>query len=198
MVPNSVTEEIVALTEDTLGGLALGMSGVSWRQVPQGDYVCGLVISFIRTHFILLELAIKSDLIEAATLARKQLELLARLHELTGEVDRAKVGKTPNVREIRSEVRRLYGQYSEVAHSSDPRHLELLGFAEGQPGGWKSLYPKYGRNTLVTIHNAVHIHLEFALWVSEYFPTYDLPIRDPKFGAMANRIAELMPTMIVD
>ncbi len=194
MVADSPAEEITAFVEDMLAGIGLGLSGVSWRHVPEGKYVSDLVVSFIRTHFIVFDLLIASELIESTTLLRKQLELVSRLNELTdGEVPSSRlVGRVPNVRNVRSNAGGLYGTFSGVAHSSDPKHLELLGSSEALATGWTSLYPKYGSNTLVAVHNYAHVALEFVYWAIEFFPRHDLPLRDPKLGGMAARVVERM------
>jgi hypothetical protein len=41
-----------------------------------------LVTSYVRTHFIVTDLILNGDLVEAVTLIRKQLESVARLNEL--------------------------------------------------------------------------------------------------------------------
>ena len=46
------------------------------------QYKLLLVVSFMRTHYVVNELIIYSELIEAATLMRKQLELIARMEEI--------------------------------------------------------------------------------------------------------------------
>ena len=46
------------------------------------QYKLLLVVSFMRTHYVVNELIIYSEIIEAATLMRKQLELIARMEEI--------------------------------------------------------------------------------------------------------------------
>jgi len=46
------------------------------------QYKLLLVVSFMRTHYVVNELIIYSEIIEASTLMRKQLELIARLKEI--------------------------------------------------------------------------------------------------------------------
>jgi hypothetical protein len=45
------------------------------------SYQIGLVTSYVRTHFIVTDLILNGDLVEAVTLIRKQLESVARLNE---------------------------------------------------------------------------------------------------------------------
>lgn len=52
------------------------------------QYQALLLGSFMRTHYVLYELILLSSNIEAATLARKQIELISRIKELdTKDVD---------------------------------------------------------------------------------------------------------------
>lgn len=46
------------------------------------QYKLLLIISFMRTHYVINELITYSEIIEASTLMRKQLELIARLKEI--------------------------------------------------------------------------------------------------------------------
>ena len=46
------------------------------------QYKLLLVVSFMRAHYVVNELIIYSEIIEASTLMRKQLELIARLKEI--------------------------------------------------------------------------------------------------------------------
>jgi hypothetical protein len=46
------------------------------------SYQIGVVTSYVRTHFIVTDLILNGDLVEAVILIRKQLESVARLNEL--------------------------------------------------------------------------------------------------------------------
>ena len=75
--------QLLAAGNEYLAGCMLSLSGKDFRQVPHGLYASDLIISFTRTYFIAIDLLGQGELIEAAVLARKQMELLARLHELS-------------------------------------------------------------------------------------------------------------------
>ncbi len=87
----------------------------------------GLVTSYVRTHFIVTDLILNGDLVEAVTLIRKQLESVARLNELDQRPLHKLEGKTPNIRMFFEHGGgEMYGHLSEVAHFSKPRVSELM------------------------------------------------------------------------
>jgi hypothetical protein len=125
--------QLVAAANEYLACCMLSLSGKDFRQVPHGSYVSGLIVSYVRTHFITIDFLGQGELIEAAVLSRKQMELLARLHELSanGCLENL-IRRTPNVRILTTKLRRLYSDYSEIAHSANPIHLEQLGQIEDE------------------------------------------------------------------
>ena len=109
----------------------LALSGQDMRSIPNGLYIVDLVVSFTRTHFVTIDLIVCSELIDGATLLRKQFELLARLNQLQAtETVEHLINRTPNLSSLRTQVKTLYGDYSQVAHSSAPQSLQLLGREE--------------------------------------------------------------------
>ena len=85
------------------------------------------MISYVRTHFIVTDLILNGDLVEAVTLIRKQLESVARLNELDQRPLHKLEGKTPNIRMFFEHGGgEMYGHLSEVAHFSKPRVSELM------------------------------------------------------------------------
>lgn len=147
-------------------------SGQMWpRQGKEGEYSAGLVVSFIRTQFMVVKCAEESHLIEGSTLLRKQLEVVARLNEIDnseGTLDKL-LKNTPHLGALKSKVRRLHGSYSEIAHSSEPDHFQLLGYgAKDEHQHYISMYPKFSRNSYVLLHNAGHVFIEFWAWLQNY------------------------------
>jgi hypothetical protein len=61
------------------------------------SYQIGVTTSFVETHFIVTDLIPNGDLVEAVTLIRKQLESLARLHELDSRPLEKLHGRTRNI-----------------------------------------------------------------------------------------------------
>ena len=93
------------------------------------SYQLALLSSFVRTHFIINDHILNSDLVEASILTRKQLESLTRLHELDTKIVDKLTGKTPNVQNVlKGPGKQLYPHLSSIAHFADPvsyTHLTL-------------------------------------------------------------------------
>lgn len=147
-------------------------SGKAWPdQTEAGLYSGGLVVSFIRTHFIVVKCAEQSHLIEGTTLLRKQVELLARLNEIDSSEDTFDklIKKTPHMRALAPGIKNLYGLYSEIAHSSTPDHFHLMGYGEkDEHKGYTSVYPKFSRNSYVLLSNAAQVLIGFWVWLENY------------------------------
>lgn len=159
--------QLLAVSNEYLAGCMLNLSGKDFGQVPHGLYACDLIVSFTRTYFIAIDLIRQGELIEAAVLVRKQIELLARLHELSANNDLdAMIRKTPNVKSLTTKLRKLYSSYSEVAHSADPIHLQQLGRIEDERHIWTSVYPQYSENAAITFQHILLSLAEFHGWAS--------------------------------
>jgi len=65
------------------------------NEVTLTKYQHALLASFVRSTVISVELIVKSELVEAVTILRKQVELLARLYELENKEFESLSGKTP-------------------------------------------------------------------------------------------------------
>lgn len=149
----------------SIAELAYGLSGRTWNHVNNARYYSGLMVSYLRTHMTVMDMALTSEVSDGTTLLRKQLELVARLRELD-HVDDAStlLGKVPNLRHLRTNARSLYGGYSEVAHVSAIQVFELLGRGDGDNSGFTSIHPKFTTNSLILLQNAAVIHVEFLDW----------------------------------
>lgn len=128
------------------------------------NYTKSLLASFVRTAFVSIDLIESSELIEATALNRKQIELLARLHELDSKSYESLSGKTPNVKHLLSKVKNLYSIYSESAHSATYAAHSLLGFYEGRERKHSLLFPEFTENTEIIFQNWLSIFFEFTLW----------------------------------
>jgi len=146
------------------------MSGKNVTHIKGGLYISKLVVSFVRTHFIAIDLALQGELVEAATLVRKQLELLARLNELikVEDVD-SLLKRTPNLSSLRTRVKALYGSYSEIAHSSTTGPLQLLGRTEVDGAVMTNLYPEYSDYALTCLQHIALCVFEYFLWADKFF-----------------------------
>lgn len=146
-----------------------GMSGRSWEAAPHAGYYVGLHTAYLRTQGLVLDLARDGEVLDGATLLRRQIEVIARLRELDETEDVSKLLKrTPNVSALKSRVRGLYGSYSEIAHSSVDYVFDLLASGEVGFEQWVSVYPKFSPNSHVLLQNAAMVHLEFLLWARDF------------------------------
>jgi hypothetical protein len=123
------------------------------------------------------DLLVQGELIEAATLLRKQMELVSRLNELGTAIDIEElIGRTPNIKHLREDLRRMYGEYSEVAHSSHPRSLQFLGTIEKDGREYTQLYPVFHENLHAGLSHLVLVTAEFFRWTTTFyqrnFPEY--------------------------
>ncbi|SDR10669.1 hypothetical protein [Pseudoxanthomonas sp. CF125] len=159
----SVANEYVATT-------MFLMSGKDVRSIPHGIYIAKLIVSFVRTHFIAVDLTIHSELVEAATLTRKQIELLARLNELRKvESVEGLLRRTPNLSSLQTQIKSLYGSYSEIAHSSALQPLELLGSVNAQDGSMTAVYPMFTEHAYTSLGHIAFSVLEYFLWADKFF-----------------------------
>jgi hypothetical protein len=170
---------LVKIINDYVAQVMFAGSGQSMSAITHAEYIGGLLVSFTRTHFIAIDLIVCSELIESATLLRKQFELIARLQELNvSEPVNNLLERTPNLRALKTEVRKLYGEYSRIAHSAHPEPLQLLGRIERQEGDYTALYPTFDENAYVALNHATACVVEYHSWAhpfcSQHYQTYDL------------------------
>jgi hypothetical protein len=134
------------------------------------SYQISLITSFVRSHFIINDMILNGDLIEAFTLIRKQLEALTRLHEIDNQPLLKLFKKTPDVIKLFGEgARMLYPTLSEIAHSASPRIGELLTvetFNDGRRG--PSLYPSYNIDTIGCYERHAYVSIYFIFWFMEF------------------------------
>jgi hypothetical protein len=146
------------------------MSGKDVRDIKHGLYIAKLIVSFVRTHFIAIDLTIHGELVESATLTRKQLELLARLNELrNAESVEGLLKRTPNLSSLQTRIKALYGSFSEIAHSSTLQPLELLGSVDAQEGSMTAVYPVFSEHAYTSLSHIAFCVLEYFLWADKFF-----------------------------
>lgn len=187
---------------EALADFSMRTSGKPWPlQTTEGGYSAGLVVSFIRTQFVVVRCAEESNLIEGTTLLRKQLEVLARLNEIdnAGGSLRKLLKKTPKLNALKSKVRKTYDSFSEVAHSSVPDHFHLLGAGEEERyRSYMSIYPKFSRNSYVLLHNTGHVFLEFWTWLESYNERHSAPWDLNEFKLSAGAALQVLAEWDVD
>jgi hypothetical protein len=164
--------ERIGLAGEIIASLALSLSGHDLTQISEGLYIGDLVVSFCRTHFIVAQHVLQVELIEAKTLLRKQLELLARLHEISKGLHSA---KTPHVKHLPYRIRILYDDYSGTAHSSKPDHMILLGRTHEDANTYTPLYPMFDRNACVAGQHLCLISLEFCDYLTRLYEECSIP-----------------------
>lgn len=174
--PNAL--RLVEVLNEYVATTMFTMSGKDVRGIKHGIYIAKLIVSFVRTHFIATDLVIQGELVEGATLIRKQFELLARLNELlkVESVD-SLLKRTPNLSNLRTQMKSLYGSYSEIAHSSALDPLQLLGSVEVGEGSMTAVYPVFSEHAYISLSHIALCVFEYFLWADEFFaeniPEYD-------------------------
>lgn len=130
-------------------------------------YRLKLIVSFIRTHYVISDLVKYSENIEAVVLLRKQLELLGRFKELEKQPSKSLYGKTPNIKHIEN-CGELYGVLSEISHSAKEETLSLLGEYVSDDAVSYSLLPVFTKHTITTFSNYINLFCRFAAEMLTY------------------------------
>ncbi|NOT94354.1 hypothetical protein [Ferruginibacter sp.] len=129
-----------------------------------------LAISFVRTHFIINDMIMYGDLIEAFTLIRKNFESVTRLHEIDDKPLLKLLKKTPNVINIFKEGgKQLYPTLSEIAHFGTPSVGELLtvnSHDDGRVG--PSLHPAFNVDALGCYDRHAYVSIYFVFWLIQF------------------------------
>jgi hypothetical protein len=129
------------------------------------SYQISLSTSLIRTHYIISDLFMQGDLIEALTLIRKQYESLARLHEIDSKPLLKLHKKTPNVCNIFKKAgKQIYPRLSEVAHFGTPQVGEFLKVVEDGDLLGPSLIPAYHEYALACLDLNSFVAMHFLFW----------------------------------
>lgn len=129
------------------------------------SYQISLSTSFIRTHYLINDLFMQGDLIEAITLIRKQLESLTRLHEIDSKPLLKLHKKTPNVCNLFKKAgKQIYPHLSEVAHFSTPQVGEFLKMVEDGELLGPSLTPAYHKHALGCLDLNCFMAIHFLFW----------------------------------
>lgn len=166
------------LVDGQLGLLAKKMTSKVESTTPAISYQIGISASFIRTHFLVADFILNGDLVEAIVLIRKQLESLARLHELDSNPFQKLTGKVPNIQNVlKCGAGRMYGELSEVAHFSTPRVIKLLHVAERGELIGPSLLPVHTESGKACFDMEHFVVVYFIAWMVEklpgWYPGYD-------------------------
>ncbi|MGH2664838.1 hypothetical protein [Flavobacterium sp.] len=160
------------------------------------SYQISLAISFVRTHYIINDMIMHGDLIEAFTLIRKNFESVTRLHEIDKNPLLKLLKKTPNVINIfKDGGKQLYPTLSEIAHFGTPRVGELLTVNSHEDGRiGPSLHPDFNDDALGCYDRHAYVSIYFSFWLiqflkSVYGENYDHD-KDEKTFFIMTSIAE--------
>jgi hypothetical protein len=191
---NSKAADLLDAMSELVSATTLFLSGKDLSATSQRLYLSDLLVSFCRSHFIAADLVVHTELIEAATLIRKQMELMARVQELSKSMTIEELlRRTPNVRHLASQLRRLYDEYSRIAHSADPETLRLLGTTHSEGRSYTPVYPEFDPNAYVALNHLGWLCVEFdasttALY-AEWFPDVAPPQTADFFATIAEVLA---------
>jgi hypothetical protein len=160
------------------------------------SYQISLAISFVRTHFIINDMIMNGDLIEAFTLIRKNFESVTRLHEIDNNPLLKLLKKTPNVINIfKKGGKQLYPTLSEIAHFGTPDVGALLTVNSHEDGRiGPSLFPAYNVDALGCYDRHAYVSIYFSFWLIQFLKTlygekYDFDADEKIFYIMTS-IAE--------
>ncbi|QXE87366.1 hypothetical protein KP003_02865 [Geomonas nitrogeniifigens] len=158
--------------------LANRMGAKIEKITPEISYQVGVASSFIRTHFLAADFFMNGDLVESLLLIRKQLESLARLHELDSKPLQRLEGRVPNIQNVlQGGSGKMYGHLSEAAHFSRPRVAELLHVVENGDLIGPSLLPVFTERSFACLDMNCFVALYFLAWMVQklpaWYPGYD-------------------------
>lgn len=132
---------------------------------PEASYQIGLAASFTRSHYIVSSLLLEGELIEAVTLLRKNLEVLARLNEVEQLPLDQITGKTPNAKYAFDDKKApVYGHLSEIAHFSTPDAGDLLQPAVVGDRIGPRIVPAYDERAAGYMDLLQYLAIRFAQW----------------------------------
>jgi hypothetical protein len=172
-------ENILRISIDgLLAQLARNMANKIENTDDKTSYQISLVTSYIRSHYLINDMILDGDIIEATTLIRKQLESLTRIHELDKNPLAKLLKKTPNVINcFKSVGKKIYPHLSEIAHFATPRVGELLHVVEDGDLVGPSLHPRYTKFAHGSFDLLALVSIYFLFWLIEkqksWFPKID-------------------------
>lgn len=166
----------------SIDGLVAQLASNLTNRIPNTDektsYQIALVTSYIRSHYLINDMILDGDIVEATTLIRKQLESLTRVHELDANPLAKLMKKTPNViNSFKSVGKKIYPHLSEIAHFATPRVGELLHVVEDGDLVGPSLHPRYTKAAHGSFDLQALISIYFLFWLIEkqksWYPNVD-------------------------
>ncbi len=155
--------------------LMAGLSGYPLKPPlnPDGNtgYQLALSASFFRSYFLIDELILEGELIEAFTLIRKQLETLERIVTIEKMDFKALEGKVAKIKNIEG-MKRAYGFLSTIAHFGKFDVIQFLNPRFEEDKTSIHIFPAYQEEA----HDAWNIHtgitFGFMAWFIEKIETW--------------------------
>ena len=134
------------------------------------SYQLNISLSMIRGHYIINNLLLQGNILEASVLIRRQLESLTRIIELDTKPLSKLLRKTPNVfNTLDRFAKKAYKELSEVAHFGTPRVGHLLVYKEMDDGRMgPSLFPEFTMQAIDIYKYHGSIMVLFYSWFREF------------------------------
>ena len=167
--------------------------------INNGVYTSDLLVSYVRTHFTIVDLMLIGELGESSVLFRKQLELIARIKEIeiTDDIE-SLIRKNPKITHLNEKIKPLYGIYSEIAHSASPKILELLGRHDGDGGEYTNVFPEFQENSYVLFQHITILTYEFYLCAISFYklaiPEFESKEFHPQIMKVIEGMRKVFPT----
>jgi len=164
--------------DEYVGHLIYSLSGKTLVKDEADEYLTYLLVTFTRCHFNMSDYARSGDLTEAIVLFRRQIETLARMHEIrAAENLDGLLRKTPNLKRLKGQLRRMYDEYSAVAHGSDARQGQLLGLPlDAQFSRSYPVMPHFNRHAYVLVGHVMHSIVELDGWLMSHAKDLGWPL----------------------
>lgn len=143
------------------------------------SYQIGLCASFLRTHFLINDLIMSGDIIEATILIRKQLESSIRFSELEKKAMAQLHKKTPNVNnQTKGNIKDLYSRLSEVAHFSTTDVVNLISKLNEEGNiNTANIFPNFSSDCLECYKFHFYVVFNFIgryiIFAETLYPDYD-------------------------
>lgn len=190
--------DLLDATDEYVAHVVYNLSGKTIVVSEFDRYLNYLLVTFARGHFNVSQFTRSGELIEAGALFRRQMEVLARINEARNRPDLERLlRKTPNVGSLRGSIKRLYGQYSAIAHGSDTCQMELLGtpFSEAFERSLP-VFPRFSRHAYVLVGHVAFSIVELHAWLEEHAEGLGWPHDEEWFDEWWNEHAPEMARLL--
>lgn len=166
------------LIDGQIASLAQRFSNQTTVTDQKISYQLSIFTSYVRSHFVINDLILGGDVIEALTVIRRQIEALARLNEIDSKPLQTLLGRTPNVGNVLGKGSGpLYGYISGIAHSASLDVSKLLGVIDDNERVGTSITPVFSDSLGAAFEVHWFFSLYFLVWVIEkfavWYPGYD-------------------------